>query len=66
MGSIVANVADAETEYHAHEFIDVTLQPKPVYISPNEIYAMHGILTQNVEQVVSYELFGGADLTFIF
>ncbi|CAE6429290.1 unnamed protein product [Rhizoctonia solani] len=49
----VANVADAETEYHAHEFIDVTLQPKPVYISPNEIYAMHGILTQNVEQVAS-------------
>ncbi|KAH7344769.1 hypothetical protein B0J17DRAFT_607929 [Rhizoctonia solani] len=49
----VANVADAETEYHAHEFIDVTVQPKPVYISPNEIYAMHGILTQNVEQVAS-------------
>ncbi|CUA76921.1 Ras GTPase-activating-like protein rng2 [Rhizoctonia solani] len=49
----VADVADAETEYHAHEFIDVTIQPKPVYISPNEIYAMHGILTQNVEQVAS-------------
>ncbi|KAG8733921.1 hypothetical protein FRC11_000145 [Ceratobasidium sp. 423] len=49
----VADVADAETEYHAHEFIDVTLQPKPVYISPNEIYAMHSILTQNVEQVAS-------------
>ncbi|ELU41896.1 IQ and RasGAP domain-containing protein [Rhizoctonia solani AG-1 IA] len=38
----VANVADAETEYHAHEFIDVTLQPKPVYISPNEIYLFGG------------------------
>ncbi|KEP55797.1 IQ and RasGAP domain protein [Rhizoctonia solani 123E] len=49
----VADVVDAETEYHAHEFIDVTVQPKPVYISPNEIYAMHGILTQNVEQVAS-------------
>ncbi|CAE6447844.1 unnamed protein product [Rhizoctonia solani] len=49
----VADVADAETEYHAHEFIDVTVQPKPVYISPNEIYAMHGVLTQNVEQVAS-------------
>lgn len=52
MGFLVAEVADAETEYHAHEFLDVTVQPKPVYISPNEIYAMHGILTQNVDRVV--------------
>ncbi|KAG9120291.1 hypothetical protein FRC07_004278, partial [Ceratobasidium sp. 392] len=49
----VADVPDAETEYHAHEFLDVTVQPKPVYISPNEIYAMHGILTQNVDRVAS-------------
>ncbi|KAG9101701.1 hypothetical protein FS749_004510 [Ceratobasidium sp. UAMH 11750] len=49
----VADVPDAETEYHAHEFLDVTVQPKPVYISPNEIYAMHAILTQNVDRVAS-------------
>jgi hypothetical protein len=49
---LVADVPDAETEYHAHEFVDVTVQPKPVYISPNEIYAMHGILTQNADRVV--------------
>ncbi|KAG8745710.1 hypothetical protein FRC10_007190 [Ceratobasidium sp. 414] len=49
----VADVSDAETEYHAHEFLDVTVQPKPVYISPNEIYAMHSILTQNVDRIAS-------------
>ncbi|KAJ7283670.1 ras GTPase-activating protein [Mycena rebaudengoi] len=42
----VANVPDAETQFHAHEFLDATVQPKPIYISPNEIYTMHGLLAQ--------------------
>ncbi|KAJ7276452.1 hypothetical protein B0H12DRAFT_1085502 [Mycena haematopus] len=42
----VANVPDAETHFHAHEFLDATVQPKPIYISPNEIYTIHGLLTQ--------------------
>jgi Ras GTPase-activating-like protein IQGAP2/3 len=47
----VANVPDAETQYHAHEFLDVTVQPKPIYISPNEVYAMHGLLAQNIDRL---------------
>ncbi|KAF7332186.1 RAS GTPase-activating protein [Mycena kentingensis (nom. inval.)] len=40
----VANVPDAETFFHAHEFLDATVQPKPIYISPNEIYTIHSML----------------------
>lgn len=47
----VANVPDAETQYHAHEFLDVTVQPKPIYISPNEVYAMHGLLAQYIDRL---------------
>ncbi|ETW84040.1 hypothetical protein HETIRDRAFT_381374 [Heterobasidion irregulare TC 32-1] len=45
----VADVPDAETQYHAHEFLDVTVQPKPIYISPNEVYAMHTLLAQHID-----------------
>ncbi|RXW22076.1 hypothetical protein EST38_g3788 [Candolleomyces aberdarensis] len=47
----VANVPDAETQYHAHEFLDVTVQPKPIYISPNEIYSLHTILSRHQDQL---------------
>ncbi|KAK0491012.1 ras GTPase-activating protein [Armillaria novae-zelandiae] len=47
----VANVADAETQFHAHEFLDATVQPKPIYISPNEIYTMHGLLSQHQDSL---------------
>ncbi|KAG5646573.1 hypothetical protein DXG03_002876 [Asterophora parasitica] len=47
----VANVPDAETQFHAHEFLDATVQPKPIYISPNEIYTMHGLLSQHLDHV---------------
>jgi len=50
----VADVPDAETQYHAHEFLDVTVQPKPIYISPNEVYAIHGLLAQHVDRLVRY------------
>lgn len=49
---LVANVPDAETQYHAHEFLDATVQPKPIYISPNEVYAMHGLLSQHLDDLV--------------
>ncbi|KAG6378565.1 ras GTPase-activating protein [Boletus reticuloceps] len=42
----IADVPDAETHYHAHEFLDVTVQPKPIYISPNEVYGMHALLSK--------------------
>ena len=48
----VADVPDAETQYHAHEFLDVTVQPKPIYISPNEIYTMHGLISQHLDELV--------------
>lgn len=47
----VADVPDAETQYHAHEFLDITVQPKPIYISPNEVYAMHGLLSQHLDEL---------------
>ena len=49
---LVADVPDAETQYHANEFLDVTVQPKPIYISPNEVYAMHGLLAQHIDHLV--------------
>ncbi|KAI0307116.1 hypothetical protein B0F90DRAFT_1622592 [Multifurca ochricompacta] len=48
----VADVPDAETQYNAHEFLDVTVQPKPIYISPNEVYSMHGLLSQHIDRIV--------------
>lgn len=51
-GLLVADVPDAETQYHANEFLDVTVQPKPIYISPNEVYAMHGLLAQHIDNLV--------------
>lgn len=52
----VANVPDAESQYHAHEFLDATVQPKPIYISPNEVYAMHGLLSHHLDGLVSTSL----------
>ncbi|KAF8320672.1 hypothetical protein DL93DRAFT_2107201 [Clavulina sp. PMI_390] len=44
----VAEVEDAEAHFQAHEFLDATVQPKPIYISPNEVYAMHSLLAQHI------------------
>ncbi|KAM5540380.1 hypothetical protein V8D89_005838 [Ganoderma adspersum] len=49
----VANVSDAETEFHAHEFLDATIQPRPIWISPNEVYSMHRLLSQYLSQLAS-------------
>lgn len=50
--AIVADVPDAESYFYAHEFLDVTVQPKPIYISPNEVYTMHGLLLQHLKFLV--------------
>ncbi|KAL0579549.1 iqgap-related protein [Marasmius crinis-equi] len=47
----VADVPDADTQFHAHEFLDATVPPKPIYISPNEIYTTHGLLVQYIDDV---------------
>jgi Ras GTPase-activating-like protein IQGAP2/3 len=44
----VADVPDAEIHFQAHEFLDATVQPKPIYISPNEVYSMHSLLANHV------------------
>lgn len=49
----VADVPNAETQYKAHEFLDVTVQPKPIYISPNEVYSMHSLLLKHQDHLVS-------------
>jgi len=49
---VVANVADADAQFHANEFLDVTVQPRPVYISPNEVYSLHSLLAQNLDKLV--------------
>ncbi|THH02790.1 hypothetical protein EW026_g172 [Hermanssonia centrifuga] len=47
----VANVQDAESQYHAHEFLDATAQPKSIWISPNEVYTMHSLLSQYLDHL---------------
>ncbi|KAJ7591074.1 ras GTPase-activating protein [Mycena floridula] len=47
----VADVPEAEAQFHAHEFLDATVQPKAIYISPNEIYMMQGLLIDNIESL---------------
>ncbi|RPD67315.1 hypothetical protein L226DRAFT_452633 [Lentinus tigrinus ALCF2SS1-7] len=47
----VANVSDAETEFHAHEFLDATISPRPIWISPNEVYSMHRLLSQYLDHL---------------
>jgi hypothetical protein len=52
----VTDVPDAETHYHAHEFLDATVQPKPIYISPNEVYGMHSLLSKCQDKLASVSL----------
>lgn len=49
---LVANVSDAEAEFHAHEFLDATVQARPIWISPNEVYSTHRLLSQHIEYLV--------------
>ncbi|KAL1755451.1 hypothetical protein FB107DRAFT_213621 [Schizophyllum commune] len=49
----LANVPDPEVQYHAHEFLDATVQPKPMYISPNEIYKIHKLLSDHRTHLIN-------------
>lgn len=62
----VADVPDAETHYHAHEFLDITVQPKPIYISPNEVYGMHALLSKYQDKLVRTCIFSRLLATDLF
>ena len=48
----VFEVQDAELQFSADEFVDHTVQQRPViYISPNEIYSMHLLVVQQLEHM---------------
>lgn len=48
----VADVPEAGVHFHANEFLDATVQPKPIYITPNEVYAMHSVLITHLDHLV--------------
>ena len=43
---------DAEVQYQAHEFMDAATQPKSIWISPNEVYGTHALLSKYLERLV--------------
>lgn len=46
----VIDVPDAEMQFNADEFLDHTIQQRPViYISPHEIYSMHLLVAQQLD-----------------
>lgn len=48
----VTDVPDAEMFFSADEFLDHTVQQRPViYISPNEIYSMHLLVSQQIDHL---------------
>ncbi len=48
----IIDCPDAELHFGADEFVDHTVQQKPViYISPNEIYSMHLLLSQQIDHL---------------
>jgi Ras GTPase-activating-like protein IQGAP2/3 len=53
---IVADVADVKEHLGVDEFVDVTAEPLPVSISPTEVYAIHKILQQEIDEIVRFSL----------
>ncbi|KZO93183.1 hypothetical protein CALVIDRAFT_600878 [Calocera viscosa TUFC12733] len=49
----VADVPNPEEQFLAHELLDATEQPSSILISPNEVYAMHRLLAQNLEHLTT-------------
>ncbi|PWN48300.1 hypothetical protein IE53DRAFT_203326 [Violaceomyces palustris] len=48
----IVDCPDAEMQFSADEFLDHTVQQKPViYISPNEIYSMHLLLSAQLDHL---------------
>ncbi|GAA5964914.1 hypothetical protein JCM21900_000018 [Sporobolomyces salmonicolor] len=54
--SEVINVEDAETHFRADEYVDAAAARRPViYISPNDIYATHSIIADNLAVIAPDE-----------
>lgn len=53
----VIHVPDAEVHFRADEWLDAKSAQQPVvYISPNDIYALHSAIVENLDVVVSASL----------
>lgn len=48
----VADVIDVKEHLGVDEYVDVTVEPLPVTISPTEIYAFHKLLVQELDDLV--------------
>ncbi|BGP20177.1 iqgap-related protein [Rhodosporidiobolus nylandii] len=52
----VINVQDAETHFHADEYVDAAAARRPViYISPNDMYSTHTIIAENLDVIAPEE-----------
>lgn len=51
--SAVADVIDIKEHLGVDEYIDVSVEPLPISISTGEIYALHRLLLQRVDDLVS-------------
>ncbi|GAC94660.1 GTPase activating protein [Pseudozyma hubeiensis SY62] len=47
----IIDCIDAEMQFSADEFLDHTVQKPVIYISPNEIYSMHLLLSQQLDHL---------------
>ena len=52
--SQVADVIDVQEHLGVDEFIDVTVEPLPLSISPTEVYAIHRVLVQDLDDLVRF------------
>lgn len=53
----VADVVDVKEHLGIDEYIDVAVEPLPLSISPSEIYAIHRIIAQDIDEIVRTSLF---------
>jgi len=52
----VADVIDVQEHLGVDEFIDVTVEPLPLSISPTEVYAIHRVLVQDLDDLVRFSV----------
>ena len=56
------NVKDAEDHFRADEYVNAAAERRPViYISPNDIYSTHSIISDNLDIIVRISLFSLSD-----
>jgi len=52
---VVINVKDAEDHFRADDYVNAAAERRPViYISPNDIYSTHSIISDNLDVIVRY------------